>query len=245
MKKNSLQSFLKDVSDCDVSHKSIFCNLTSDEIETFDKHKSCLLFKKGQQVFKEGAYPQGVFIIDSGKIKLEHSGDEGKMQIVRMAKAGDLLGYRALFCGEKYNATAVALEEANLCFIPKDIFFRVLDSNRHLSLDVIKILAKDLRNAEDHLTELAQKPVRERLAKALLSLNETYGVDHIQGTINVHLSREEIADLVGTATETAIRLLSDFRHEGIIELIGKKIKISDPDKLQKVAHYYRGEYLVH
>jgi CRP/FNR family transcriptional regulator len=163
------------------------------------------------------------------------------MQIVRMKKGGDLLGYRALFCGEKYNATAVAIEDTNLFFIPKDTVFEVLKVNHRLSMDMLKLLAHDLRAAENHLTELAQKPVRERLAKALLYLRETYGLEADQTTINVQLSREEIADLVGTATETAIRLLSEFRQEGIIELIGKKIGIADKNKLISAAHYYQPE----
>lgn len=107
---------------------------------------------------------------------------------------------------------------------------------------MIRLLASDLRTAEDHLTELAQKPVRERLAKALLFLKEKYGFEEDKATINVSLSREEIADLVGTATETAIRLLSDFRNDNIIELVGKKIKISNLEKLIKTAHYYQTDY---
>jgi CRP/FNR family transcriptional regulator len=158
-----------------------------------------------------------------------------------MKKAGDLLGYRALFCSEKYNATAVAIENTNLFFIPRDTFFEVLKMNHRLSLDMLRLLAHDLRTAENHLTELAQKPVRERLAKALLFLKETYGLEQDQATINVLLSREEIADLVGTATETAIRLLSEFRQEGIIEFIGKKISILNLSKLNNTAHYYQSE----
>lgn len=227
---------------CDLTHQSIFSGLTKEELETFDTNKSCQTFKKGKHIFNEGHFPLGLYCIDSGKVKLEHSGEEGKMQIVRMAKAGDIIGYRALICEEKYNASAVALEETEVCFIPKDIFFKILQSNNKLSMNMIRLLAGDLRTAEDLLTELAQKPVRERLAKALLFLKEKYGFEEDKATINVSLSREEIADLVGTATETAIRLLSDFRSDNIIELNGKKIKIANLEKLIKTAHYYQSDY---
>ena len=241
MKSKNVPSGDNGLSDCDVSHKRIFSTLNTEELEQLDQAKVCLFFKKGQHVFNEGSYPLGLYCLDAGKVKLEHSGDEGKMQIVRMKKAGDLLGYRALFCSEKYNASAVAIEDTNLFFIPKDAFFAVLKMNHRLALDMLRLLAHDLRTAENHLTELAQKPVRERLAKALLFLRETYGVEQNQVTINVLLSREEIADLVGTATETAIRLLSEFRQEGIIKFVGKKISILNLKKLNQTAHYYQPE----
>jgi CRP/FNR family transcriptional regulator len=238
-------SFRKEegASDCDVSHQKVFSSLTPIELDCFDEHKVCLFFRKGQTVFNEGTYPLGLFCIDTGKVKLEHSGDEGKMQIVRMKKAGDLLGYRALFCNEKYNASAVALEDTTLCFIPKDAFFEVLKVNNRLSQDLLQLLARDLREAENHLTELAQKPVRERLARALLFLKDTYGFEPGLSTINVVLSREEIADLVGTATETAIRLLAEFRSDGIIEFEGKKIAILNLKQLSRTAHYYEQEVI--
>jgi len=228
-----------EIPDCDVTHQALFSCLSKTELELFEQNKSCLFFTKGQHIFNEGHYPLGIYCIDAGKVKLEHSGEEGKMQIVRMAKAGNIIGYRALFCNEKYNASAVALEDTNICFVPKDVFTKALLSNSQLSLNFIKLLASDLRKAEDHITELAQKPVRERMARALLFLKETYGLEDDGVTINVILSREELADLVGTATETAIRLLSDLKSTGVVEFAGKKIKIVNYSSLAKAAHYYQ------
>lgn len=244
MKKKNYSSSGRHLAECDLEAQPVFSCLSEEEMEILDRHKTCLFFKKGQPVFNEGNYPLGIFSIDSGKIKIEHSGEEGKMQIVRLANAGDLIGYRALFCGEKYNGSAVALEEAHLCFIPKQAFFEVLKTNNKLNLALIRLLASDLRKAEEHLTELAQKPVRERLAKALLFLKDTYGLEEDGATINVSLSREELADLVGTATETAIRLLSELKNDGIIELTGKKIAIADLERLVKTAHFYQPELKV-
>jgi CRP/FNR family transcriptional regulator len=202
----------------------------------FNESKTCVSYKKGQILFHEGGHPLGMFCINQGKIKLSHSGQDGKEQIVRMAKEGDVLGYRALLSNERYNATAVALDDTEVCFIPKDAFFTVLKTNLNLSLEIIKMLALELRWAEQTITGLAQKPVRERMAEALLFLKETYGFEADEATINVTLSREDIANLVGTATETAIRLLSEFKHDKIVEFVGKKIKILDIKKLVRTAN---------
>lgn len=197
-----------------------------------------MTFKKGQVIFSEGGHPIGLFCVNDGKVKIEHSGIDGKDQIVRMAKGGDVLGYRALLSSERYNASAVALDDTDVCFIPKEPFFNVLKNNPNLSLDIIKMLSTELRKAEDTITDLAQKPVRERMAEALLFLKETYGYEEDDKTINVVLSREDIANLVGTATETAIRLLSEFKKDDIVESAGKKISIIDLEKLIKTANIY-------
>ncbi len=209
-----------------------------EELTSFNEVKSCISYKKGQLIFSEGSNPLGLYCVNEGKIKLSHSGHDGKEQIVRMARNGDVLGYRALLSGERYNASAVALDDTNVCFIPRDTFFSVLKSNAGLSLEIIKMLSLELRKAEQTITDLAQRPVRERTAEALLFLKETYGFEEDEATINVVLSREDIANLVGTATETAIRLLSEFKSDKIVEFIGKKIKILDMKKLVKTANIY-------
>lgn len=234
----SKHGFSQECQNCGSRSKSIFCHLGIDELGTFNATKSCVSFKKGQTIFNEGNYPLGLFCINDGKVKLSHSGQDGKDQIVRMAKNGDVLGYRALLSGERYNASAIALDDSNVCFIPRDAFFTVLKTNSGLSLEIIKMLSLELRKAEQTITDLAQKPVRERMAEALLFLKETYGFENDNATINVVLSREDIANLVGTATETAIRLLSEFKHDKIVESVGKKIKILDVNKLVKTANIY-------
>lgn len=230
--------FHQDCETCGTRHKSIFCHLDIEEMAAFNNAKSCMSFKKGQVIFSEGGHPLGLFCINDGKVKIEHTGDDGKEQILRMAKGGDVLGYRALLSSERYNASAVALDDTDVCFIPRDPFFNVLKDNPRLSLDIIKMLSTELRKAEDTITDLAQKPVRERMAEALLFLKETYGFEADGQTIDVVLSREDIANLVGTATETAIRLLSEFKKDGIVESAGKKLKIADLSKLIKTANVY-------
>ncbi|MBN9483547.1 MAG: Crp/Fnr family transcriptional regulator [Bacteroidetes bacterium] len=209
-----------------------------DELITIDEHKSCIPYKKGQIIFNEGNYPLGVYCINKGKVKLAHAGQDGKEQIVKLAKEGDVLGYRSMLSSERYNASAIALEDTQICFISKEVFFSLLRKNPTLSLEIIRMLALELRLTENRLTDIAQKPVRERMAEALLFLKETYGFEKDNATISVVLSREDIANLVGTATETAIRLLSEFKHDKIVVFVGKKIKILDMDKLVKTANIY-------
>lgn len=222
---------------CSNRFNSVFCKVEHDHIKEIEALKICSVFKKGETIFREGAYASGVYCINAGKIKLAMSGDEGKEQIIRLAKPGDIIGYKALLSGDRYSATATALEDCNICFIPREIFLVILQKDATLSFEMMKVLSEELKKAEEKITHLAQKPVRERVAETILFLKETYGLD-AEKHVNVSLTREEIANLVGTATETAIRLLSEFNKEQIIELSGKKIKILDQNKLIKTANLY-------
>ena len=221
---------------CQTRHSSIFCNTDHEVLADLSDSKSCMVYKKGDTIFHEGGHAFGVYCINGGKIKLSITGEEGKEQIVRMAKTGDVLGYRAVLSAERYAATAVALEDSNVCFIPKDQFLKALKGDGNLSFETMKLLSHQLREAEKKITHLAQKPVRERLAESLLFLKETYGFDDGTQCISVQLSREDIANLVGTATETAIRLLSELNRDGVIELKGKKINILNMRELVRVAN---------
>jgi CRP/FNR family transcriptional regulator len=210
--------------------------VTSEFMEAIDDQKIRNTYKKGQTIFNEGSYPFGVYCIGSGKIKLSHLGDDGKEQIVRLLKDGDIVGFRALLSGERFSASAVALEETSVCFIPKDLFIKILKNDAKFSYDMMKLLSNELHQAEVKLIHLAQKPVRERLAETLLFIKRVYGYERDGITLNVRLSREEIANLVGTATESTIRLLSEFKRDGMVELEGKKIKITNSEELLKTAN---------
>lgn len=233
MNKNHLNA---DCATCTVRHSSVFSELTRDEIAVLNENKGCGFYKKGHTVFMQGHHPNGLFCVKYGKVKIYKTGDEGKEQIVRFGKSGDILGYRALLSGDSYSCSADVLEDSHVCFVPRSAFMNLLSNSSSLSLQVMKLLGLDLRQAENRITELAQKPVRERVAEALLLLKETYGVEDDSTTLNVSLSREEIANLVGTATETTIRLLSEFKQDGLIGLQGKKISITNFNKLVQVAN---------
>lgn len=215
---------------------SVFCKAKEANLDLINDQKVCNTYRKGQTLFNEGAYPFGVYCINSGKVKLSHQGDEGKEQIFRLLKSGDILGYRALLSGDRYTASAVALEDTAVCFIPKELFVNLLKEDTGLAFEMMRQLSDELHRAEMKITHLAQKPIRERLAETLLFIKETYGFEEDGITLNVRLSREEIANLVGTATESAIRLLSEFKKDGIVELEGKKIKILKAKELLKTAN---------
>lgn len=221
---------------CKKRGDSVFCCMDGEALDEISDSKTCSVYRKGQVLFNEGGHPFGVYCVNKGKIKIAIIGEEGKEQIVRLAKDGDIIGYRSMIAGERYNATASALEDSQVCFIPKDVFLGSLKKSSSLSMEIMKLLSNQLKDAEIKLTHLAQKPVRERLAETLLFLKETYGFEPGTDILSVQLSREEIANLVGTATETAIRLLSKLNKEKIIELIGKKIRIINQKLLIRTAN---------
>ena len=225
----------------DKSHKYVTCStcmsrsssllggLCSDEVSNLEDHKSCNYYKKNQSLFLEGSFPRGVFCINQGKIKVFKRGDEGKEQIIHIAKGGEMVGFRAMFSGDPYNVAAETLEESNICFIAKDDFLNMMDTNVTLRNGIIKELSKELSDRASFITNMAQKSVRERLAFALILLKGVYEPEPI------NLSREDMANFVGTATETLIRLLKDFKEEGIIEVHTRKLTILNLDRLVSIA----------
>lgn len=225
-----------DCKHCSKRFSSVFCKTEHDSLEQINDNKVCSNYQKGQVIFNAQGYPFGLYCINSGKIKITRNGDDGREVILRLAKAGDLIGYKALLSGERYTASAVALEDSSVCFIPKDLFLGILKKDSSLSLEIMKMLSKELSKTETKIAHLAQKPVRERVAETLLFIKQTYGFEEDGITLNVRLSRDEIANIVGTATESAVRLLREFNKDGIIELQGKKIKVLDSNKLIHTAN---------
>jgi len=218
--------------DCKSLKKSVYGDLNSEELNILNFNKSCNFYKKGQTIYFEGNTPEGLFCIREGKVKIYKTGNEGKEQIIRLVKNGDIIGYRALIAGESYNATAETLEDSKICFIRKNAIFDLLKKNEKFSFRLIKLLSHDLGEVEQRMVHLAQKPVRERLAETLLILRETYGMDKDNNSLlNVSLSREDLANIAGTATETVIRLLAEFKNKNIISTKARKIEILDVNKL--------------
>jgi CRP/FNR family transcriptional regulator len=215
---------------------SVFCDLEKEETDRLNSDRGNSLYKNGQVVFSQGSYPHGLFVISSGKVKIYQLADNGKEQIVRMAKEGDIIGHRALLSNEKYTSTAEALEESSICFIPRQLFLDFISKNGSVSMALIKLLSHDLKHAEQMITDIAQKPVRERMAEALLYIKGTFGLEADNATINVVLTREEIANIAGTTMETAIRVLSEFRQHRLVEFLGKKIRILDMKALVLLAN---------
>lgn len=216
----------------------MFHHLCGQSIEGLEKNKSCTVYKKNQVVFHEGTRPLGLFCINSGKVKIYKTGSEGKDQIIQILSAGDMMGYRSMLSEDPYPVSAETLEETTVCFIPKSDFLEVLKEDHDLTNRILQSMSKDLGNMADSITTLAQKPVRERLAGALLMLHEIYESNNPENIAEINLTREDLANIVGTATETLIRLLHDFKEEKLIETQGRKIKVLDQNKLVRIANLY-------
>lgn len=214
---------------CSSANAAFFGKLNEDGLSQIDSHKKCSFLRKKQALFTEGTYPRGVFCINEGKVKIYKSGEEGKEQIIQIATAGDLVGFRAMLAEDVYKVSAVTLEDCNICFIPKEAFLSIIDANAVLRNGIIKELSKELAQQAEFITNMAQKSVRQRLAVILLILKDIYQEEPI------NLSREDLANFVGTATETLIRLLKDLKEEGLIDTQTRKISVIDPKKLVRVS----------
>jgi CRP-like cAMP-binding protein len=219
---------------CIVREFSALKTLTKDELITISDCKTVTTIKKGEAIFMEGENVKGVFCIKDGVCKMTKLSANGKVQIVKLTQKGELLGQRSLISDEPANLSAIAVEDMEVCFIPKSEILGFLNKNNDFSMGVMKTVCGDLKDADDTLVDLAQKNVKERLAQTLLYLEEKFGVLGDQ-SLRLRLSREEIASIIGTATESCIRLLSEFKKLGLIELNGKKITILDKVKLKKMV----------
>jgi DNA-binding response OmpR family regulator len=187
-------------------------------------------YAKKENIYKEGNFPKGIFFINKGKVKSYKTHDLGKELITGLHKEGDFFGYLALMDETEYNDSAEALDESEICFIPKEDFFSLVYNNAEVSKKFIKILSDNLTEREDQLLKLAYNSVRKRVAEALISLQNRYKKEN-EKQFSMNISREDIANLAGTATETTIRTLSDFKDEKLIEIKGGTISIIDVDKL--------------
>ncbi len=219
---------------CIVREFSSLKALNKDELIKLAECKTSYIIKKGESIFEEGDIVNGVYCITSGACKLSKLSPNGKDQIIKLVKAGELLGQRSMISDEAANLSAVALEDMEVCFIPKSEVISMFDKNNKFSMNVMKTICGDLKEADEHMISISQKTVKERLAETLVYLQDTFGKNE-DGSLHIQLSREELAGMIGTATESCIRLLSDFNKNGWIGLIGKKIVIKDIAKLKRIA----------
>jgi CRP-like cAMP-binding protein len=206
--------------------------LTKEEVIRVSNCKTSRIVKKGEIIFNEGEYVNGVFCIKAGVCKVSKLGDNGREQIIHLIKKGDLLGERSLINDEVSNLKATAITDIEVCFIPKKEILKDLENNHKFTMGVLKNMASSLKNADNFIVGMAQKTVKQRLAHLLVYLNANFKSDE-EGAINIHLSREDIANTIGTVTESAIRLLSEFKKEKLIDLKGKKIFIRELSRLKK------------
>ncbi len=226
--------------ECSAREKGIFCKLKDMELQEINKNKVTNIYKKGQTLFFQGNPPYGLYCMSSGKVKVSKIGNDGKESIVRIAVAGDILGHRSLFTHDYYTATATALESSTICFIDKKYIHKAIEENPLISTNIIEKLCIDLGVAEKKVASLFQKNVRERLAELLLLLKESYGIEEEEQRwkLNIKLTREEMASMIGVANETLIRFMTEFKDEKLIEQQGKIIYIIDEKRLIEFADLY-------
>jgi CRP-like cAMP-binding protein len=214
---------------------SVFYLLNREEKQALEQYISLAHYKKNEFVFKEGDKPAGFMMLVSGKVKIFKEGVGGREQIIRMARPLGMIGYRALFAEENHIASAVTIEESMICTVSPDFILNTALKNNHFSLSIIRKLAKELGFSNERTVTLTQKHIRGRLAESLLLLKDKYGYEHDGTTLKVYLSREDIANLSNMTTSNAIRTLSTFANEKIIAIDGRKIKILDAHRLDRVS----------
>ncbi|WP_255448154.1 MULTISPECIES: Crp/Fnr family transcriptional regulator [Apibacter] len=230
MPKNSVDLIISEL-----KNKDVLSQFTKEEHSILDKEMKEIRFERGQEIIHEGYKPTGIFGVISGTGKINRKGYNGKDQILRLVKKGEIVGYRSLLGGESFSASCTVLEDITAVYIPEIIFHRLLEISSRVSFDVLKKISQDLGEAGKTITWLAQNTVRERLAAVLLLLEKKLDVDH-EGFIKITLTREEMANLIGTATESAIRLISEFKNDELIEVEGRRIKILNHQKLSRLGH---------
>lgn len=222
---------------CDSCMKSshhLFRHLGEEELQEISLNKITETYKRGSIIYQEGTRMKGFFCVQKGIVKIYKTGIDGKEQIIRFAQPGDIIGYRSVVSNEPACTTTEVLEETLLCHIPADILTKLVKTNGEFAVELMKLICKELGEANSYITDIAQKTVKGRLAEIIIHLDDEFGVDS-ENNLNISLTREELSNIVGTATESIIRLLSEFKTKSLIELSGRKIKILDKPGLKFIA----------
>lgn len=210
--------------------------MNKDQLKKISSSKVTKDLKKGDLIFDEGEKLNGVFCVRDGVSKLSKLSENGKDQIVKLATKGEILGQRSVIAEEQTNLSAVAVEDMQVCFIPKELIVDSIHENPNFAVEMLKRMAHDLKDADDVIVNMSQKNVKQRIADTFLHSKSSFGEDE-DGFLNLTLSRETIANIVGTATESAIRIISEFKKAGLIKTSGKKIGVLEEQKLKTLVGY--------
>lgn len=203
-------------------------------ISSQDKQK----YQKGEHVFKEGMIPSGIFFIHKGKVKKFKVDQKGREQIIYVANSGELIGYHAVLAEERYPDSAAVIEASLITFIPKDHFLKILAESPLFAQRLLKALSHEYSVLANNISVFAQRSAVERLAIALIVIREKYKPETPEGMeISIDISRNDLANIAGIATENVIRLLKDLKTEGIIETEGRKIWVKDIIKLVERSNF--------
>jgi len=218
--------------------ESILADLPPDDHNLLMAHVNEQVYSKDEIIFREGAYPSGIYYIKNGKAKKYKVNQEGREQIIYVANTGELIGYHAILAETFYPDSAAALEESVIAFIPRESFLNALQQSSVLNNRLLKTLSHEFAVLANSLSVVAQKSVRERLALQLILMREKYKVNFQPDMpVEINMSRNDLASLVGTARENVVRILSEFKESQILDTKGRKIIVYDVNKLIAIANY--------
>ncbi len=204
-------------------------------LESLTENRNINIYKKKQAIYSEGNHPNRLYYVVKGKVKTFKTHEDGKELVTDLYSAGDFLGYIALLEGSVYKENAEALEVTELAIIPKEDFEELLNKNPEVAKKFIQLLASNVTLKEKHLLGLAYNSLRKKVAEALIMLQKKYDKQNAEN-FTIDISRENLASIAGTATESLIRTLSDFRSEKLIEIMHGNITIVDQKKLERLLN---------
>ena len=213
----------------------LFRHLTEEELELMDIHKTAEFHKRGSVIYREGGRINGFYCINAGIIKIYKTGIDGKEQIIRFAKPGEIIGFRSVLARELACTSAEVIADAQTCYLPSELLINLIKKNGNFSLELMQLTCRELGEANAYITDIAQKTVRERLAEILIHLKDEFGIND-QKVLQISLTREELANIVGTATESVIRLLSEFKQDKLIDLNGRDIRLLNIQELSRIGN---------
>jgi DNA-binding response OmpR family regulator len=204
-------------------------------LKNLTEDRNINIYRKKQIIYSQGNYPNRLYYVIKGKVKTFKIHNDGKELVTELYSPGDFLGYIALLEETVYKDTAEALEETELAIIPKEEFEELLNKNPEVTKKFIQLLAKNVTDKENHLLGLAYNSLRKKVAEALIMLQKKYNSEQDE-VFTIDISRENLASIAGTATESVIRTLSDFRNEKLIEINSGNIKIVNHKKLENLVN---------
>jgi CRP/FNR family transcriptional regulator, polysaccharide utilization system transcription regulator len=221
--------------DCGARTCSILRNCPAEVLDKISAAKKCFVYLKGQRILMQGVESNGIFFINTGKVKIYKTDKNNKQLIIRFAKSGEVLGFCSVDDRKEQSASAMALDDTLICHLDYKLFLQIIREYPEMALSMLRYYNDMLSDAENKSLKLARMNVPSKIADALITMYQAYGTNGNNRTLNLAISRQDIADLAGTTKEQVSKTLTDFKTHGIIHAKGKQIDVLDIDKLRQMA----------